>query len=123
LNLPQPDFAGRSARRDEVNGSHKSVIELDIFVNNAGILIRGTIGSYSLEDLDRMLDINVRAAFVGIEAVSEHMKDGGRIILIGSNTTVRAAFPGASVYSMLVAIYRALWLFLGIFIFGRGTDF
>ena len=82
--------------------------ELDIFVNNAGILIRGTIGSYSLEDLDRMLDINVRAVFVGIQAASEHMKDGGRIILIGSNTAVRTAFPGASVYSMTKAALTGL---------------
>src|SRR6195256_6369765 len=31
------------------------------------------------------------------------MKDGGRIILIGSNTAIRTAFPGASIYSMTKA--------------------
>jgi 3-oxoacyl-[acyl-carrier protein] reductase len=82
--------------------------ELDIFVNNAGIMIRGTIDRYSLEDFDRMLAINVRAAFVGIQAASEHMKRGGRIILIGSNTAVRTAFPGASVYSMTKAALTGL---------------
>jgi 3-oxoacyl-[acyl-carrier protein] reductase len=50
-----------------------------------------------------MLAINVRAAFVGIQAASEHMKGGGRIILIGSITAVRTAFPGSSVYSMTKA--------------------
>jgi 3-oxoacyl-[acyl-carrier protein] reductase len=82
--------------------------ELNIFVNNAGIMIRGTIGSYSLEDFDRMLAINVRAAFVGIQAASEHMKDRGRIILIGSSTAVRTAVPGASVYSMTKAALTGL---------------
>jgi 3-oxoacyl-[acyl-carrier protein] reductase len=82
--------------------------ELDIFVNNAGILIRGAIDSYSLEDFDRMVAINVRAAFVGIQAASQHMKGGGRIILIGSNTAIRTAFPGASIYSMTKAALTGL---------------
>jgi 3-oxoacyl-[acyl-carrier protein] reductase len=82
--------------------------ELDIFVSNAGILIRGTIDTYSMEDLDRMIAINIRAAFVGVQAAAKAMKDGGRIILIGSNTAVRTAFPGASVYSMTKAALTGL---------------
>src|SRR6202022_3311385 len=73
---------------------------LDIFVSNAGILTRGTIDTYTLEDFDRMVAINVRAAFVGIQAAAQEMNDGGRIVIIGSNTAIRTAVPGASVYSM-----------------------
>lgn len=73
---------------------------LDIFVSNAGILTVGTIDAFSLEDFDRMVAINVRAAFVGIQAAAQEMKDGGRIVLIGSNTAIRTALPGGSVYSM-----------------------
>ena len=87
------DSASAEDVRAAVDQVAKKLGELDIFVNNAGILIRGTIDRYSLEDFDRMLAINVRAAFVGIQAASEHMKGGGRIILIGSNTAVRTAFP------------------------------
>jgi len=76
---------------------------LDIFVSNAGILTRGTIDTYTLEDFDRMLAINVRAAFVGIRAAAQEMNDGGRIVIIGSNTAVRTAFPRGSVYSMTKA--------------------
>lgn len=81
---------------------------LDIFVSNAGILTRGTIDSYSLEDFDRMVAINVRAAFVGLQAAARSMKDGGRIVLIGSNTAIRTAFPDASVYSMTKAALTGL---------------
>jgi 3-oxoacyl-[acyl-carrier protein] reductase len=102
------DSASAHDIRAAVDQAAKELGELDIFVNNAGILIRGTIGSYSLEDLDRMLNINVRAAFVGIQAASEHIKDGGRVILIGSNTAVRTALPGASVYSMTKAALTGL---------------
>ncbi len=81
---------------------------LDIFVSNAGILTRGTIDSYALEDFDRMIAINVRAAFVGLQAAARSMEDGGRIVLIGSNTDIRTAFPGASVYSMTKAALTGL---------------
>src|SRR5712671_5577299 len=73
---------------------------LDILVVNAGILIRGTVDRFALEDFDRMVATNVRGVFVAIQASAPHLTDGGRIITIGSNTAVRTAFPGASVYSM-----------------------
>jgi 3-oxoacyl-[acyl-carrier protein] reductase len=81
---------------------------LDIFVSNAGILRRGTIDTYGLEDFDRMVAINIRAAFIGIQAAARKMKDGGRIILIGSNTAIRTAFPGGSIYSMTKAALTGL---------------
>src|SRR6267378_3671635 len=73
---------------------------LDILVVNAGILIRGTVDMYGIADFDRMVATNVRGVFVAIQASSPHLREGGRIITIGSNTAVRTAFPGASVYSM-----------------------
>ena len=81
---------------------------LDVFVSNAGILRMGTIDTYSLEDFDRMVAINIRAAFIGIQAAARKMKDGGRIILIGSNTAIRTAFPGGSIYSMTKAALTGL---------------
>jgi 3-oxoacyl-[acyl-carrier protein] reductase len=81
---------------------------LDIFVSNAGILTLDTIDTYSLEEFDRMIAINVRAAFVGIQAACQRMNQGGRIVLIGSNTAIRTAFPGGSVYSMTKAALTGL---------------
>jgi 3-oxoacyl-[acyl-carrier protein] reductase len=102
------DSASAEDIRATVNQVVKEPGETDIFGNNPGILIRGAIDSYSFEDFDRMLAVNVRAEFVGMQAASQSMKDGGRIILIGSNTAVRTAFPGASVYSMTKAALTGL---------------
>jgi 3-oxoacyl-[acyl-carrier protein] reductase len=58
------------------------------------------VDTYDLAGFDRMMATNVRGVFVAIQAASRHLADGGRIITIGSNTAVRTAFPGGSVYSM-----------------------
>jgi len=102
------DSASAEELRAAVARTAETFGTLDIFVSNAGILTRGTIDTYTLEDFDRMVAINVRAAFVGIQAAAQQMKEGGRIVLIGSNTAIRTAFPGASVYSMTKAALTGL---------------
>lgn len=101
------DSASAQELRVAVAKTRQFFGRLDIFVSNAGILARGTIDSFKLEDFDRMMAINVRAAFIGIQAAQE-MNDGGRIVIIGRNTAVRTAFPGASVYSMTKAALTGL---------------
>jgi 3-oxoacyl-[acyl-carrier protein] reductase len=102
------DSASANELRAAVTRTTEALGSLDIFVSNAGILSLGTIDTYSLEEFDRMVAINVRAAFVGIQAAAQEMKDGGRIVLIGSNTAIRTAFAGGSVYSMTKAALAGL---------------
>jgi len=73
---------------------------IDILVNNAGILVMGPLEDVKLADFDRTLAINVRAVFVATQASSKHMKDGGRIINIGSTNAERMPFAGGGVYAM-----------------------
>ena len=81
---------------------------VDILVNNAGILVRGIVDEYDLADFDRMIAVNVRAVFVAVQAALPHMREGGRIITIGSVTADRAGFQGASVYGMTKGAVAAL---------------
>ena len=81
---------------------------LDIVVVNAGLLMRGAIDAFSLVDFDRMVAVNVRGVFAALHFAVPHMKDGGRIITIGSNTAIRTGFPGSSVYSMTKAAVAVL---------------
>ena len=58
------------------------------------------VEAFTLEDLDLMLDVNVRGVFLAIQASVARMHDGGRVVTIGSNTT---GSQGSSVYAMTKA--------------------
>jgi len=66
---------------------------LDVLVNNAGTAIPKTFEETTLEEMDRVIDINIRGVFAATQAALKHMKDGGRIIMIGSAVGERAASP------------------------------
>jgi 3-oxoacyl-[acyl-carrier protein] reductase len=72
---------------------------LDVLVNNAGTAIPKTFEETTLEEMDRVIDINVRGVLVATQAALKHMKDGGRIITIGSAVGERVLVPGLVAYS------------------------
>jgi 3-oxoacyl-[acyl-carrier protein] reductase len=72
---------------------------LDVLVNNAGTAIPKTFEETTLEELDRLIDINVRGTFVATQAALKHMKNDGRIIMIGSSVGERVMVPGLVPYS------------------------
>jgi 3-oxoacyl-[acyl-carrier protein] reductase len=72
---------------------------LDVLVNNAGTAIPKTFEETTLEEMDRVIDINVRGVFVATQAALKHMKDGGRIITIGSAVGERVLVAGLVPYS------------------------
>src|SRR4029434_5694166 len=57
---------------------------LDVLVNNAGTAIPKRFEETTMEEIDRVIDINVRGTLVATQAALKHMKNGGRIVMIGS---------------------------------------
>jgi 3-oxoacyl-[acyl-carrier protein] reductase len=72
---------------------------LDVLVNNAGTAIPKKFEDTTLEELDRVIDINIRGVFVTTQAALKHMNDNGRIIMIGSCVGERMMTPGLVPYS------------------------
>src|SRR5207244_5718424 len=72
---------------------------LDVLVNNAGTAIPKTFEETTLDEMDRVIDINVRGTLVATQAALKHMKPGGRIIMIGSSVGERVLVPGLVAYS------------------------
>jgi len=72
---------------------------LDVLVNNAGTAIPKKFEETTLEELDKLIGLNIRGTFVATQAALKHMKSGGRIIMIGSCVGERLMTPGLVPYS------------------------
>jgi len=95
----QADAADAKAVKAAVEKTVATLGRLDILVNNAGIAISKTFEETSIEELDRLIDINLRGTFVATQAALKHMKDGGRIVMIGSCLGERVLTSGLVPYS------------------------
>ncbi|WP_317215149.1 SDR family oxidoreductase [Gluconobacter sp. GP1] len=72
---------------------------LDALVCNAGIYPYGPIDQMTVEQIDQVLNLNVRAVMIETMEAVKHLGQGGRLIYIGSAFGARAPFPGISLYS------------------------
>ena len=95
----QADATDAEAVKAAVDKTVATLGRLDVLVNNAGTAIPKKFEETTLEEMDRMIDINIRGAFVATQAALKHMKDGGRIIMIGSCVGERMMTPGLVPYS------------------------
>src|SRR5213592_976639 len=95
----QADAADADAVKAAVEKTVATFGRLDVLVNNAGTAIPKKFEEATLEEMDRVIDINVRGVFVATQAALKHMNDGGRIIMIGSSVGERVPVPGLVPYS------------------------
>ena len=95
----QADATDSGAVKAAVEKTVETFGQLDILVNNAGTAIPNKFEDATLEELDRVIDINIRGVFVATQAALKHIPDGGRIIMIGSCVGERMMTPGLAAYS------------------------
>ena len=85
---------------------------LDVLVNNAGVGFVAPLDETSMDDVDRILAVNVRGVLAATKAAAAHLGEGGRVITIGSCVTDRVLGGGMVLYavskSAMVGLTKAL---------------
>jgi 3-oxoacyl-[acyl-carrier protein] reductase len=113
----QADSADPTAIQSSIDKTVAELGGLDILVNNAGILRVAELKNISLEDIDAILNVNVRGPIIASKSALPHLSKGGRIITIGSFFADRVPSAALSVYaaskSALVAFTKGLARELG----------
>jgi 3-oxoacyl-[acyl-carrier protein] reductase len=102
----QADAADPAAVKSALEKTVASFGRLDVLVNNAGTAIPKPFEESTLEEINRMIDINVRGVMVATQAALKHMNNGGRIIMIGSCVGERTMTPGLAAYSATKAAVK-----------------
>lgn len=94
------DIVDRGQATEFVNEVLGRFGRIDVLVNNAGIARDGVIGLMSDDDIDTVVDLNLRATFVLTRLVARRMllQGGGRIVNISSIVGL-SGYRGLSVYS------------------------
>ena len=92
VNLLDARATEEAARRaaEELGG-------LYALVNLVGGFAMGSLARTSEETWDRMMDLNLKSAFLATHAALGHMPDGGRIVNVGTAAVANQA-PGLAAY-------------------------
>ena len=93
-------IAADLADREAVTALAERCSEVDVLVANAGLPASGSLFGFAVDDIDRALDVNLRAPVVLARLLGEQMlsRGSGHIVLM-SSLAGKATSGGASLYS------------------------
>ena len=94
-----------------VNAIEHAVAEygaLDILVHNAGVTGFVPIGQATDAEYKRQFSINVDGVFASTNAAVQHMRDGGRVIVISSVNAFFMPLQGGAIYGATKAAVSAM---------------
>ena len=87
---------------EEVKSAFEEVIKrygkIDILVNNAGMSSRTPFDQHTMEEYDKVMDLNVRAVYTCSRAVVEYMEKTGGVILNTSSMVSIYGQPSGVMY-------------------------
>ena len=88
------------AERDDVERLAREAGEVDILIANAGLPASGALDSFTVNEIDRALDVNLRAPMMLARQLAPAMvaKRCGHLLFV-SSLYGKAASPGTAVYS------------------------
>jgi 3-oxoacyl-[acyl-carrier protein] reductase len=102
----QADATDPAAVKAVIDKVASTLGRLDILVNNAGTAIPKPFEEASFEEMNQVISLNLMGVLVATQAALKYLKEGGRIITIGSCVGERMMTPGLAVYSATKAAVR-----------------
>jgi 3-oxoacyl-[acyl-carrier protein] reductase len=75
----------------------KAFGQIDVVVNNAGIMSLSPIAKGDVENFDKVIAINLRGTFIVLSQAAQHVAEGGRIIAFSSSVLAKN-FPSYGPY-------------------------
>jgi NAD(P)-dependent dehydrogenase (short-subunit alcohol dehydrogenase family) len=98
LKVHLADIRENSQVERLVNDTVQNFGQIDVLVNSAGIIMNGTIENTTLDDWDKMMDINLRSLFFLTQKCIPYLeKTKGNIVNVSSVSGTRA-FPNVLAY-------------------------
>lgn len=101
-----PSLTDQKQVREAMEEVVRKYGRIDILANNAGISQSIPLENYTDEDLDRIIDLNIKAVFVCSKAAAAHMKEAGEGCIINTSSVV--SFYGQGLGSMYPASKSAV---------------
>jgi len=103
------DVTSAEDMRDFVRGAEAAYGQVDVIVNNAGVMPLSPLNSLKVDEWDRMIDVNIRGVLHGIAAVLPGMERQGHGQVINvSSIGGLAVSPTAAVYCATKFAVRAI---------------
>lgn len=83
-----PDLSSLQSVKEAFNGVIKKYGCVDILVNNAGVSESTPFTEYTEEIFDKVMDLNVKGVFNAARAISEHMIERGKGVILSTSSMV-----------------------------------
>ena len=100
------DVSERASCQNLVEKTIKAFGEIDVIVNNAGVIQTGPIADFAESDWDRVFAVNVKGIFLMSQAAIPYLKKNGGVIINIASVAGKKGFPlmGAYCASKFAAI-------------------
>lgn len=95
--------------------------QIDVLVNSAGIIRSGSLEATTLDDWDKMLNVNLRSVFYLMQNCLPHLESSNGNIVNVSSVTGTRAFPGVLAYCVSKAGIDQLTRCAALELAGKGV--
>lgn len=93
-----PDLTNEDSVKEMFEKVKKEYGKIDILINNAGISSRTPLTEHTIEEFDKITDLNIKSAFVCSKVAVDYLRDTKGVILNTSSMVSKYGQPSGVMY-------------------------